>query len=124
MDRVVSTKIWEEDAERLKEIAEKNGVTVSELLRMLVYDFLESETELGVELEKIKLNAERKCKELKEVRGLLGRLSNYTNQITKVLNRIAKQGTVTREEIEEVRKVAGEVLATCLLVEDWINERD
>lgn len=124
MDRVVSTKIWEEDAERLKEIAEKNGVTVSELLRMLVYDFLESETELGVELEKIKLNAERKCKELKEVRGLLGRLSNYTNQITKALNRIAKQGTVTREEIEEVRKVAGEVLATCLLVEDWINERD
>jgi len=124
VDRVVSTKIWEEDAERLKEIAEKNGVTVSELLRMLVYDFLESETELGVELEKIKLNAERKCKELKEVRGLLGRLSNYTNQITKVLNRIAKQGTVTREEIEEVRKVAGEVLATCLLVEDWINERD
>jgi len=124
VDRVVSTKIWEEDAERLKEIAEKNGVTVSELLRMLVYDFLESETELGVELEKIKLNAERKCKELKEVRGLLGRLSNYTNQITKALNRIAKQGTVTREEIEEVRKVAGEVLATCLLVEDWINERD
>jgi len=124
VDRVVSTKIWEEDAERLKEIAEKNGVTVSELLRMLVYDFLESETELGVELEKIKLNAERKCKELKEVRGLLGRLSNYTNQITRALNRIAKQGTVTREEIEEVRKVAGEVLATCLLVEDWINERD
>ncbi len=124
MDRVVSTKIWEDDADRLKEIAEENGVTVSELLRMLVYDFLENETELGVELEKIKLNAERKCKELKEVRGLLGRLSNYTNQIARALNRIAKQETATREEIEEVRKVAGEVLATCLLVENFLNERE
>ena len=125
MDRVVSTKIWKDDADRLKEIAEENGVTVSELLRMLVYDFLESETELGVELEKIKLNAERKCKELKEVRGLLGRLSNYTNQIARALNHIAKQGTITREEeMEEMRRVAGEVLATCMLIENWTNERD
>jgi len=123
MVKVVSTKIWEDDFKNLKRIAKESDITVSELLRMLIYSFLENETELGNELEKIKLNAERKCKELKEVRGFLGRLSNYTNQIARALNRIAKQGTATKEEIEEVKKVVGEVLAICLLVENWINER-
>jgi len=122
--KVVSTKIWEDDAEKLKEIAEKSGVTVSELLRMLIYDFMENDTELRRELQKIKLDAERRCRELKEVRGLLGRLTNYTNQIAKSCNKMAKQGTATKEEISEVMKVAGEVLATCLLIENWINERD
>lgn len=124
MDRVVSTKIWEDDAEKLKEVAEKNGVTVSELLRMLIYDFLENRTELGSELERIKLNAERKCGELKEVRALLGRLSNYTNQIARALNRIAIKETATKREIEEMKRTAGEILATCLLIENWVNERE
>ena len=123
MVKVVSTKIWEDDFKNLKRIAKESDIKVSEILRMLIYSFLENETELGNELEKIKLNAERKCKELKEVRGFLGRLSNYTNQIARALNRIAKQGTATKEEIEEVKKVVGEVLAICLLVENWINER-
>ena len=123
MVKVVSTKIWEDDFKNLKRIAKESDITVSELLRMLIYSFLENETELGNELEKIKLNAERKCKELKEVRGFLGRLSNYTNQIARALNRIAKQGTATTEEIEEVKKVVGEVLAIGLLVKNWINER-
>jgi len=124
MERAISTKVWNDDVERLRRIAEENGITVSELLRMLIYDFLEKEMQLREELERIRLKSERRCKELKEVRGLLGRLSNYTNQIARALNRIAKQGTATRGEIEELRKVAGELLATCLMVENWIEERE
>jgi len=124
MDRAVSTKIWQDDLERLREIARENGITVSELLRMLIYEFLGEETRLKEELERIKLKSERKCRELKEVRGLLGRLSNYANQIAKALNRLAKEGKAEEREIEELRRAAGELLAVSLLVENWINERE
>ena len=124
MDRAVSTKIWQDDLEKLREIARENGITVSELLRMLIYEFLGEETRLKEELERIKLKSERKCRELKEVRGLLGRLSNYANQIAKALNRLAKEGKAEEREIEELRRTAGELLAVSLLVENWINERE
>ena len=124
MDRAVSTKIWQDDLEKLREIAQENGITVSELLRMLIYEFLGEETRLKEELERIKLKSERKCRELKEVRGLLGRLSNYANQIAKTLNRLAKEGKAEERELEELRRTAGELLAVSLLVENWINERE
>lgn len=123
MDRAVSTKIWQDDLERLREVARDKGITVSELLRMLIYDFLGEETRLKEELERIKVNSERRCRELKEVRGLLGRLSNYTNQIAKTLNRLAKEEKLEDRDIKELRRVVVELLSVSLLLENWINER-
>jgi len=121
---VICTRIYDDDAERLKKLAEERGLSVSELLRLLVYDFLEKETELKEELLKIQLHADRKCKDLKKVSGLLGRLVSHTNQMAKSLNRLAKKGETTEREKEQLMQAIGELLALTMQIENWLTERE
>ena len=123
MKRVVSTKLWNDDCEMLKEMAEEEGITVSELLRMVIYDFLKN-PELKNELEEVKKRAEMKCDNLGEVRGLLGRISNYTNQMAKSLNRAVKMNLIAEDEQKKINHVIGELLSSCMSLENWINERE
>ena len=122
MKRVVSTKLWDDDCERLKEIAGEEGITVSELLRMIIYDFLKNPG-LKNELEEVRKRAEMKCDDLGEVRGLLGRISNYTNQMAKSLDRTVKMNLITKDEQKKVNQVIGELLSACMSLENWINKR-
>ena len=124
METVVSTKLYSEDAERLQEIAKENGISKSELLRMLIYEFLDKETDLKSELKRIKEDNLKRCEYLKKIYGLVGRLSNYSNQIARAVNTMARNQTATREEREdfkEIFKVAGEIFIVAQQVEEFLN---
>jgi len=87
MGVVLGTKVKEEVLEEFENLAEEMGISKSELLRLIVLDYLKREQELFEELQRIKTKSLKRSEFCKAVYSELGKIGGNINQIARHLNR-------------------------------------
>jgi len=107
--KTVGAKIHDEDAEKLKQKADELGISVSSLIRLLIWDFLEKESSLESELSEISRRNLQRCEYLERIYSELGKIGGNVNQIAFVLNS-AKYNPIGDEERKRILEVAEETL--------------
>jgi hypothetical protein len=84
--RVLSTRVPSKDYDDFSRRCEKLGIEKGKVLRLLVWDFLERENEIAIELENLKRHCLESCEFSRELLREFKKLGNNINQIARSLN--------------------------------------
>lgn len=93
--KVIGTKLKDEIAEKFEKIAEKHGISKSELLRFIILEWLGWEGEIEMELERIRQEQRKKNEFCRKLYAEMGKIGGNLNQIARAMNR---RKTTTREK--------------------------
>ena len=84
--RVLSTRVPSKDYNDFSRKCEELGIEKGKVLRLLVWDFLERENEIAIELENLKRHCLESCEFSRELLREFKKLGNNINQIARSLN--------------------------------------
>jgi len=118
--RTVGAKLHEEDIGKLKQKADEFGISVSSLIRLLIWDFFEKESSLESELSEINRRNLQRCKYLEKIYSELGKIGGNINQIAFVLNS-AKYNPIGDEERKKILEVAEETLELVNKIKEMVH---
>ena len=83
---IISTRVSSKDYEDFNKKCEELKVEKGKVLRLLVWDFLERENEIAIELENLKRHCLESCEFSRELLREFKKLGNNINQIARSLN--------------------------------------
>jgi len=118
--RTVGAKLHDEDIGKLKQKADEFGISVSSLIRLLIWEFLENKSSLESELSEINRKNLQRCKQLGKIYSELGKIGGNLNQIAFVLNS-AKYNHIGDEERKRILEVAEETLELVNEVKEMVH---
>ena len=96
-EKRITARFADEEYELIERLASELEITRSELVRLSVLYYLESE-KLSQELQRIA----KQRKLYRRLIGRIGRLGNLLNQIARTLNMCSKYGEIPSEEKEKL----------------------
>ena len=118
--RTVGAKLHDEDIGKLKQKADKLGISVSSLIRLLVWEFLERESSLESELSEINRKNLQRCEYLEKIYSAMGKIGGNVNQIAYVLNSSTYR-VIGDEERKKILEVAEETLELVNEVKEMVH---
>ena len=83
---IISTRVPSKDYDDFSKKCEELGIEKGKVLRLLVWDFLERENEVAIELENLKRHCLESCEFSRELLLEFKKLGNNINQIARSLN--------------------------------------
>jgi phosphatidylserine/phosphatidylglycerophosphate/cardiolipin synthase-like enzyme len=120
--KTVGAKLHEEDIGKLKQKADELGISVSSLIRLLIWDFLEKESSLESELSEINRRNLQRCEYLERIYSELGKIGGNVNQIAYVLNSSTYR-VIDDEERKKILEVAEETLELLNEIKEMVRWR-
>jgi len=118
--RTVGAKLHDEDIGKLKQKADELGISVSSLIRLLVWEFLERESSLESELSEINRKNLQRCEYLEKIYSAMGKIGGNVNQIAYVLNSSTYR-VIGDEERKKILEVAEETLELVNEVKEMVH---
>ena len=118
--KTVGAKLHEEDIGKLKQKADELGISVSSLIRLLIWDFLEKESSLESELSEINRRNLQRCEYLERIYSELGKVGGNINQIAFVLNSSTYR-VIGDEERKKILEVAEETLELVNEIKEMVH---
>ena len=118
--KTVGAKLHEEDIGKLKQKADELGISVSSLIRLLIWDFLEKESSLESELSEISRRNLQRCEYLERIYSELGKVGGNINQIAFVLNSSTYR-VIGDEERKKILEVAEETLELVNEIKEMVH---
>jgi len=116
----VGAKLHDRDARELKRRAAELGISVSSLLRLLVWDFLEDSSSIESELSGVNRRSLQRCEHLKRIYAELGKIGGNVNQMAFALN-LAKYDPIGDEERKKILEIAEETLELVNEVKEMVH---
>ena len=110
---ILSTRVPSKDYDDFSRKCEELGIEKGKVLRLLVWDFLERENEIAIELENLKRHCLESCRFSRELLREFKKLGNNINQIARSLNILKRD---FREE--DYRQLMELVVDTVNLIND------
>ena len=101
------------DYEDFSRKCEELGVEKGKVLRLLVWDFLEKESEIAIELENLKRHCLESCEFSRKLLREFRKIGNNVNQIARSLNVLKRQF-----KEEDYRQLMELVVDTANLIND------
>ena len=87
---IISTRVSSKDYEDFNKKCEELKVEKGKVLRLLVWDFLERENEIAIELENLKRHCLESCEFSRELLREFKKIGSNINQIARFLNILKK----------------------------------
>ena len=87
---ILSTRVPSKDYDDFSRKCEELGIEKGKVLRLLVWDFLERENEIAIELENLKRHCLESCEFSRELLREFKKIGSNINQIARFLNILKK----------------------------------
>jgi hypothetical protein len=110
---ILSTRVPSKDYDDFSRKCEELGIEKGKVLRLLVWDFLERENKIAIELENLKRHCLESCGFSKELLREFKKLGNNINQIARSLNILKRD--FREEDYKQLMKL---VVDTVNLIND------
>ena len=110
---ILSTRVPSKDYEDFNKKCEELGIEKGKVLRLLVWDFLEKESEIAIELENLKRHCLESCEFSRKLLREFRKIGNNVNQIARSLNVLKRQF-----KEEDYRQLMELVVDTANLIND------
>jgi RNAse (barnase) inhibitor barstar len=88
--KILSTRVPSKDYEDFNRKCQEVGVEKAKILRLLVWDFLEKQSKIDIELENLKRHCLETCEFSRQLLRELKKISANINQISRSLNILRK----------------------------------
>jgi metal-responsive CopG/Arc/MetJ family transcriptional regulator len=125
--RVLGTKVKDDIAEEFERLARKQGISKSELLRLVILEYLKEDKDLRKELDRIRKRIRKEQKKRNEfcrkLYAELGKVGSNINQIARYLN-LNKGGRAVSHLTDLVIETMDLITELKLRLKDGDSEKD